>query len=89
MCVEAQIAKKQKFLIKIQYLGIADLESCIWHINCINKVLKVSKTFSSFIFPCRWVHIEGEYIKYSVRPLQNIVIGILSKNLHIYGKWDL
>ena len=37
---------------------------------------------------CR-VHIEGEYIKYSVGAAQNIVIGILSKNLHIYGKWDL
>ena len=37
---------------------------------------------------CR-VHIEGEYIKYSAGALQNIVIGILSKNLHIYGKWDL
>ena len=37
---------------------------------------------------CR-VHIEGEYIKYSVGAAQNIVIGISSKNLHIYGKWDL
>ena len=37
---------------------------------------------------CR-VHIEGAYIKYSVGAVQNIVIGILSKNLHIYGKWDL